>query len=480
MLKKRIIGVSVIFLILIVSLCAVSAANETAADESPSDEYKTFESLQNQIDEAGMNDTLKLSGHYISEGSPVNITKSLTIEGDGNTVLDGNETSRMMNIIYFDVTLKNLKFINGNGKAQGGAILSTGKLTLINCTFINNKVTPVEVISTYEDEPSVNMSIGGAICCENIIDATDCTFTGNTAYTCAALYYVDSLTCTNCSFTENKETSALGLIFVDMETSATFNNCSFKDNVASGAIIYCDDGKLRSTDTVFSNNKNAAILLNDADNVVINGKKYTGDVVLSDSMKKMYLIKATANALTTTYNSGDKLKIKVVDIYTKKPVAYYLLKVRVYTGSSSKVYEIETNEKGMAGLKASTLSAGTHKIEITSYSDVNDMDIAKVTTKVKVAKATTTIKAPKVTNKYKKAQYFKVTLKSNKKAVKNVKVKVKVYTGKKTKTYTIKTDSKGVAKLSTKSLKYGKHKVVISSGNSNYKMSASSTITIKW
>ena len=82
---------------------------------------------------------------------------------------------------------------------------------------------------------------------------------------------------------------------------------------------------------------------------------------------------------------------------------------------------------------------------------------------VKIAKAKTTVKAPKVTNKYKKSELFKVTVKNKatKKAVSNVKVNIKVYTGKKYKKYTVKTNSKGICKINTKTLKIGKHKVVI-------------------
>ena len=54
-----------------------------------------------------------------------------------------------------------------------------------------------------------------------------------------------------------------------------------------------------------------------------------------------------------------------------------------------------------------------------------------------------------------------------------------VSSGKKYKTYNLKTNSKGIAKLNTKSLKKGNHKVIISSGNSNYKVSAKSMIKIK-
>jgi hypothetical protein len=68
---------------------------------------------------------------------------------------------------------------------------------------------------------------------------------------------------------------------------------------------------------------------------------------------------------------------------------------------------------------------------------------------------------------------------ATKKAVSNVKIKIKVYTGKKYLTKTVKTNSKGIAKFNTKSLKVGSHNVVISSANGNYKISAKSKITIR-
>jgi DNA-binding Xre family transcriptional regulator len=69
--------------------------------------------------------------------------------------------------------------------------------------------------------------------------------------------------------------------------------------------------------------------------------------------------------------------------------------------------------------------------------------------------------------------------KATKKIISNVKVKIKVYSGKKYKTYTVKTNKKGIAKINTNKLKTGKHKVVISSKNSNYLISAKSMITIQ-
>ena len=98
-----------------------------------------------------------------------------------------------------------------------------------------------------------------------------------------------------------------------------------------------------------------------------------------------------------------------------------------------------------------------------------------------VEKIKTFVKAPKITNKFKKSKYFKVTIKNNatKKVIPKIKVKIKVYTGKKYKTYILKTNKNGIAKINTKNLKIGKHKVLITSTNAKYIISAKSQITIK-
>lgn len=148
---------------------------------------------------------------------------------------------------------------------------------------------------------------------------------------------------------------------------------------------------------------------------------------------------------------------------------------KVYSGKKWNIYPKKTDSNGVAIFKIpAKLDAGTHKIEV-----IADNVLKK--TSIKINKASTTVKAPKVTGKFKKSKYFKVTIKNKetKKLLSNVKVKIKVFTGKKYKTYTVKTNKKGLAKINTKQLKTGKHKVIISSGNKNYKISAKSLITIK-
>ena len=54
-----------------------------------------------------------------------------------------------------------------------------------------------------------------------------------------------------------------------------------------------------------------------------------------------------------------------------------------------------------------------------------------------------------------------------------------MYTGKNAKTYHLKTNYNGIAKLNVKKLSKGSHKVVITSEDANYKFSAKSKIKIK-
>ena len=150
-----------------------------------------------------------------------------------------------------------------------------------------------------------------------------------------------------------------------------------------------------------------------------------------------------------------------------------------------------TDANGVATLKASNLNAGKYEISVYEAfgiwgADPGDERYVKVpgvlkTTTLKVTKAKAIVKAPKVKFKHKKSKYFKVTLKhkTTKKPMSGIKVKLKIYTCKKFKTYTVKTNKKGVAKFNTKKLKYGKHRVKIMSGNKNVIVSKKSVIRIR-
>lgn len=153
------------------------------------------------------------------------------------------------------------------------------------------------------------------------------------------------------------------------------------------------------------------------------------------------------------------------------------LTIKLTSKNKNKKYTLYTDKNGKIKFKIpEKLDAGKYKLKIS-------IPYTKITKTIsfKISKAKATVKAPKVTRKFKKSTYFKVSIKNkiSKKAVSKVKVKIKVYTGKKYKTYTVKTNKKGTVKINTKNLKIGKHKVIISSGSKNYKISAKSEIKIK-
>ncbi len=121
-------------------------------------------------------------------------------------------------------------------------------------------------------------------------------------------------------------------------------------------------------------------------------------------------------------------------------------------------------------IKANESTSDNTKESTASKTNTTSKDTA-----VKKLKAS----APYTVKEYKKKGSFKVTVKDlNKKPMKKLLLKVKVYTGKTAKTYKIKTNSKGVATLSTKSLKKGSHKVEITSANKKYTLKKKSTIYI--
>jgi hypothetical protein len=98
----------------------------------------------------------------------------------------------------------------------------------------------------------------------------------------------------------------------------------------------------------------------------------------------------------------------------------------------------------------------------------------------KLIKTQTTVKAPNIANPFNTTNYFKVTVKNKqtKKAVKWANIKIKLTSKNGSRTYTVKTDKNGIAKLNTKSLNVGVYNVVISPANNKYIISGKSKITI--
>ena len=98
----------------------------------------------------------------------------------------------------------------------------------------------------------------------------------------------------------------------------------------------------------------------------------------------------------------------------------------------------------------------------------------------KLIKTPTIIDAPNVTAQVNASKNFKITVKNKNtnKVVSGVKIKIKIVSQNISKSYTIKTNKKGVAKLNTQSLQTGNYEVIICPANNRYLISAESKITI--
>ncbi len=402
---------------------------------------------------------------------------------------------------------KNVKYPD----SYGGAIYAYN-LEIVNCNFINNHA----------------QRYGGAISCENSAKITDCFFKGNYAKSGGAIYG-NKLNIVNTIFESNylkifsgipncrggavfaSIVNAIGCTFRSNSAGYTggkggaiyandieVTNCSFDKNTANFAgAIFADNaideddyepGSLKITECKFTSNGEAAVK---SPKIIVDNSKTFTNKALDNNMNEITLLKATSKKLVTTYLSGKTLQIKVITAPSSKPAVGVLL--LAVAKSSKKTYSlpITTNSKGIATIKASKLNAGKYKIKVYEAFCIPGADpgderyikvpvvLTKTTLEVKKTKAI--VKAPKVKFKYKKSKYFKVTLKhkSTKKPMSGIKLKLKVYTGKKYKTYTVKTNKKGVAKFNTKKLSYGKHNVKVMSGNKNVIVSKKSVIRIR-
>lgn len=99
----------------------------------------------------------------------------------------------------------------------------------------------------------------------------------------------------------------------------------------------------------------------------------------------------------------------------------------------------------------------------------------------KTGKIQTEVDADPISVMYKKNNYFKIEVEDRYDddiPISHVKLKVKIGTGSKAKTYKVKTNSYGVAKINTKKLGVGTHKVVITSNDAKYIIKKTSKITV--
>ena len=238
----------------------------------------------------------------------------------------------------------------------------------------------------------------------------------------------------------------LVLIFIVAILSISAANASENRNNATGVVV--NNESISDSMSIFN------------ESAVSNGSAQT-ELTKSNSAEPES-ISLSVSKLSTTYGSGKYFKVKAIDSKTKKPVVNVKLIVKVYSGKKYKKIIAATDSDGIAKYYASNLGIGTHKVTINVKDSKKFLSKIKYSS-IKISRAKLKISAPKITGYYKESKRYKIAVKNreSKKPMKSIKVMIKVFTGKKYKKYSLKTDKKGIVSFNMKSLPKGKHNVVI-------------------
>ena len=198
----------------------------TGSDDNDGSQANPVATIAKAIELAGDGYTIHIAdGNYVNDKT-LSISKSLTLEGNANTVIDGN-ASRIMDVTAdATVVLTNLSFTNGNN-ALVGAISNEGKLTISNSNFYSNKVTG---------------NSGTIITNKNKLNINNSKFYQNSANKGVVNNQKDAvLVIDNSEFYNNNMTSfsnSYGIVYTT-SSNATISNTVFKNNaVKYGGAIY--------------------------------------------------------------------------------------------------------------------------------------------------------------------------------------------------------------------------------------------------
>jgi len=189
---------------------------------------RNFTEIQKLIDAANEGDEITIDGSYAGFGIPIRISKSLTLIGQNNAILDAKKLSKILYITANDVLIKNIQFTNGYAE-NGGAVYFYSAGNVVNCNFTNNEVNG-------------DKSSGGAIYLNGAGNVINSIFTANKASRNGGAIYVEAQSINNifsCQFYNNYAVQSGGaILFHNLVQNNTFE-CIFKDNYAGyGAGIF--------------------------------------------------------------------------------------------------------------------------------------------------------------------------------------------------------------------------------------------------
>ena len=165
---------------------------------------------------------------------------------------------------------------------------------------------------------------------------------------------------------------------------------------------------------------------------------------------------------SSAYYQDTQLIFKLTNLETNKGLADEQIDVRF---SNGKTVTLKTNSKGIATYD---VPFNPGRYSVTAKTQSKYLYTNSVTLKNFIIGTTYLTFIPtKLSTSYASGKYFTVKVKNmyTKHLMKGVKLKLKVYTGKSYKTYSVATDSKGVAKFDVSKLSIGTHKVTVNNAN---------------
>ncbi|WP_462315393.1 Ppx/GppA phosphatase family protein [Methanobrevibacter sp.] len=469
----------------------------------------TFEELRDKINATVEGGIIYLNRNYVNDGrfssEGINITKAITIEGNGFTI-DASGFSRIFNInATKNVVLNNITFKGGLAD-NGGAVIFNNDISdcvISNCGFIANYA--------YAD--------GGAICFKAITNVTieNATFNHNGAGgnggAINANGDVTNTTIANSKFKDNFASCGTRNIALNGDGTFKLDNVAPKNlgpsrvallaiinvagNVAYGGNVEISvnvvgrlNEPLNGTVSVAINGKNrTANVENGSGKIILSGLnagKYDVDVIYVGNdyiavspatfivLKQNAVISAVSKSYVINYGGKYGITLKDADgkVLSGKKVTFTL--------NGKNIGSATTNAKGAAtiALTAKILKAAKagKKNLLIKFTDLNYNTSSK-TVKITINKEKTKLTAKN--KKFKrsvKVKKYTIALKNSKgKAINKVKVILKV----KGKKYTAKTNKKGKVTFKIKKLtKKGKFNAKITFKGSKYYVKATKKVKI--
>ena len=248
----------------------------TGSDDNDGSQASPVATITKAIELAGDGYIIHIAdGNYVIDKT-LSISKSLTLEGNANTVINGN-ASRIMEVTAdATVVLTNLSFTNGKA-ALAGAISNEGKLTISNSNFYSNKATGNSgTIITNTNKLNINNSkfyqnsaARGVVNNQNdallVIDNSE--FYNNDMTSFSNSYGIVYTTSANATISNtvfrNNAVKYGGAIWATKSSDATIGivniiNSTFESNSANtgqGGALFVSGGECIIKESMFINNK---------------------------------------------------------------------------------------------------------------------------------------------------------------------------------------------------------------------------------